>query len=148
MSNEGCWEVPERRSPSEGLTLAMRAFQRVWLGAASKRPGPELVKVSLFQVWGSLPTDQVWSGALARQKPEHYECVTRDLRLMRAEGNYWMAVRASRNQKEAGGQAGGEQEEAGSLEDDSKPCHGGAGATKVPEPWGGGTGPPVVPTVP
>lgn len=103
MSNEGCWEVPERGSPSEGLTLAMRAVQQVWLGAASKRPGQELVKVSLSQVWGSLPIDKVWSGALARQKPEHCECVMRDLRLMQAKENYWMAVRASRNQKEAGG---------------------------------------------
>lgn len=62
----------------------------------------ELVNICLFQVWGSLPSGHVWNGALAQQKPEHCECVMRDLKLMQEKG-IADSCQGSRNQQEAGG---------------------------------------------
>lgn len=134
----------------EGLALAMRAIHPGLSGSCKQAARQGACESLSLPGLGQSPLDQVWSGpagALARQTPEHCHVCHEE-----SEANAGKReVRASRSQKEAGepgrGGGGGEQEEAGSL-DDSKPCHGGAVATRVPEPWGGGMGPPVVPTVP
>ena len=50
------------------------------------------------------------SGALAQQKLETWDGIRMVPRPMHVKGNYWMAVRASPSQEEAGGtRPGGEQ---------------------------------------